>query len=297
MLTDVFSKVHYRSSSSSFAGSSAATNYTPTTTGDAAHPRRVIDRRGGSSADIGGRRLPFFSSSVIIFPERRRRRRDRRRAAASRRRKRPSGEASKRSCFSRRRRRCRDNRRHGRRGVADFLSLLFSFRLSLSDVNKTSSCEAQKRERRERDEKTKERSESQTFTFSLQNWFSRTLSKWMEKIRVFAFSTHKIKKKENTHTHQKGKILSIPATSKVYIYARVKKTAYIKNGFYCALFEKSYISVSHFLVRCERIERSRVFARGGFPIGFFLLPVSLSLSFSRRDGLELFSLRLARGSC
>lgn len=140
-----------------------------------------------------------------------------------------------------------------------------------------------KRENDERETKRRKREARvrRSLTFSLQNWFSRTLSKWMEKIRVFAFSTHKIKKKENTHT-PKGKNSINPRHFKSYIYARVKKTAYIKNGFYCALFEKSYISVSRFLVCRERIERSRVFARGGFPIGFFLLPASLSLFFKAR---------------
>jgi len=158
-----------------------------------------------------------------------------------------------------------------------------------------------KRENDERETKRRKREEARvrrSLTFSLQNWFSRTLSKWMEKIRVFAFSTHKIKKKENTHTHQKGKILSIPATSKVYIYARVKKTAYIKNGFYCALFEKSYKYRSRIFSSAARGLNVRECSReGDFRLAFFCFQsLSLSLFFKARwirALLPAFSERLA----
>ena len=147
-------------------------------------------------------------------------------------------------------------------------------------------CEAKEREREresERDEKTKkenrrererERSEkrdvhpSPVFCSHQKLVCEYSLLKKMEKITP-SLSSHKIKKKRtHTHTSREGRrILSLPRHFKSYIYARIKKTAYIKNGFDCAS-EKSLL-VSHFLICGERIERSRVFARGGFPIGFF----------------------------
>ena len=138
---------------------------------------------------------------------------------------------------------------------------------------------------RERRKESRER-EKREDVHVLLNFWSR---KWHknQKITLFRFSslTQRNKKKQ-THNTSKGKNSISPPPLQKFIYThRIKKTAYIKNGFYCAS-EKSLL-VSHFLVRCERIERSRVFARGGFPIGFFFASSRLSL-FSRRDGLELF---------
>lgn len=148
-----------------------------------------------------------------------------------------------------------------------------------------------KRENDERETKRRKREkrESDVHVFAPKLVFSNSRNGWKKS----KLSTRKIKKKENTHTHQ---ILSLPRHFKsLYIRTCYKNRLYKKWLLLCVVVEKSYVSVSHFLVFCERIERSRVFARGGFPIGFFLLPVSLSLSFSRRDGLELFL--VARGSC
>jgi hypothetical protein len=137
-----------------------------------------------------------------------------------------------------------------------------------------------KRETRDEKRAENERSEK-TFAFCSKSskigLESGTQNQKINSLSLF-ISPNKIKK--NKHTSKGKNSISPPPLQKFIYTHRIKKTAYIKNGFYCAS-EKSLL-VSHFLVRCDRIERSRVFARGGFPIGFFLLSF-----FTRRDGLEL----------
>ena len=144
-------------------------------------------------------------------------------------------------------------------------------------------CEAKERER-ERDQRAETKRAQRTREARRRSRFAQFLvSKVAHKQKKSLSSLFHLtqqNKKKQAHTSKGKNSISPPPLQKFIYTHRIKKTAYIKNGFYCAS-EKSLL-VSHFLVRCERIERSRVFARGGFPIGFFLLSFS-----TRRDGLEL----------
>jgi hypothetical protein len=140
------------------------------------------------------------------------------------------------------------------------------------------------RERPQRRKESREREKREDVRVLLRKKLKNWSRKWHTKpknhsLSRFSSPSHNEIKK-NKHTSKGKNSISPPPLQKFIYTHRIKKTAYIKNGFYCAS-EKSLL-VSHFLVRCDRIERSRVFARGGFPIGFFLLSF-----FTRRDGLEL----------